>query len=435
MPIVLSFLSLLGLYLQVNVGFPYSLYILSGLLLFVYLPIRRAEIWVLLGTGAALLPTFCVVVPSQPIEYLMWDYVPSSGQLVLTVVSTLGLYKGLIKLQPSRFEQVFYWVLLVILCGTFLELAGPMRPLSDALRNRLYPPELTYEAIDRDIAEYGFYRPKFFTAEPSHLGKLVSLFLCLASVASPSPKRNMVLLVLSVLATAMIRSPACLIGIVVVAVNLVSLIGWKRIFRNPLVLIASFLLISLVGWRVSIEASRRLGFGGEEVESSAYIRLIGPVIATGEALRQRPVFGFGLGADSALKNVREVATYSHMSTQYVRDNAEKWDAVFGNAYSAFLIQFGVLGSLLCVVGIYLIKQGFGSGKIAVFWTFLATLGFFDPPINTPYFWGQVFLMLVAIEVGRHNMRYERSRMQRKPSTKSFLRRDIKPRKRLEALAS
>ncbi len=87
-------------------------------------------------------------------------------QITYSLVIGFALFLTLTLGTREQIARLFLTLALIILIGCLMEQHGGLRPISDAVRAKIYSNGL-YEADIRDMELYGHVRPKFFASEPS----------------------------------------------------------------------------------------------------------------------------------------------------------------------------------------------------------------------------------------------------------------------------
>lgn len=104
-------------------------------------------------------------------------------QLTYSIAIGYGLFLTMVRATRRQVTGLFLSLTLLLLVGCLLESYGGLRPLSDAVRERLYSRGL-YENDLRDTLYYGRPRPKFFASEPASVTFCYALFSFIWLVAS-----------------------------------------------------------------------------------------------------------------------------------------------------------------------------------------------------------------------------------------------------------
>lgn len=387
---VLFFGSIVALYLQLSLGVPFSVFLVLGLLLAAVqgrtVLVNKPLVYLFLAGFLSLLPT---ILSSGEIT----DQLRSLLLLLLSFTASAGVAATARNFGKRRLATWFWWISVAMIVCAALEVLGPLRPISDAIRNLIYSTEIIYSNTERDISSYGLVRPNLFASEPSHLGKFLALFLTVSAVCSAHKRK---FIVVGLLGFLVVRSPVILIGVIVPAAILIRGSGWKAKLRRPsrvLALLALFVGTLVFGYQVSVE---RLGLFGGTVEASAFLRVVRPFYMAVETLRQHPFSGFGIGADQALQALYLTTTFSNPGAAgaYIIDNYHDVGSVSGMSHMAVVVQLGLLGGALWLLGLGALRRVFNTEPM-VFWMFWGAYGIFVGSFNTPLFWAPICLVAAA----------------------------------------
>jgi hypothetical protein len=88
-------------------------------------------------------------------------------QLTYSLVIAYAMFLTLLQGDRRQISRILLIFCVAIIIGCLLEQYAGLRPLSDAVRERLYQMDQVYDADLRDQVLYGKVRPKLFTSEPS----------------------------------------------------------------------------------------------------------------------------------------------------------------------------------------------------------------------------------------------------------------------------
>lgn len=386
---VIFFLTIIGFYLQFSLGFPYSVFILAGILLALPALVARP----LLFVPAALMSFVGLVSILGTLLGGIFDsgQIMSLGLLVLSLVSATGLAAAARRFGPQKVSIWFWRLSLLLIIGAALEVLGPLRPLSDAVRASIYPTGLLYEGEARDLSSAGFIRPMLFTSEPSHLGKMLAVFLI---VSAANTNRRVKHMLAGAVGFAVVASPVILLAIVVPALLILRDRGIRRVFGSPPMLLLLALMSAGTVYFLFEAARTRLGLFGGALDPSAYLRIVRPIYMLREATLHRPLFGYGLGADDSLEQVTRAATAAGPYVGFVSQNLAKVGSQYGFSQIGILLSFGWLGGLGWLAATASLPRTFGGDRLA-FWAFWIGYGFFQGAINTPLHLAPLFLLATA----------------------------------------
>jgi CHASE2 domain-containing sensor protein len=164
-------LFLLGLYLgvalQISSGVPLTC-APSGVAGLIMLWRRRDQINPrhLAGLLAVVTVYLCSILAASDYAYLGKRF---TGLLQLTYSLVIGyaIFLTLVHGERRQIAGILLGFCIFIIVGCLLETYAGLRPISDAVRDRLYDSGVVYDANLRDQILYGRIRPKLFTSEPS----------------------------------------------------------------------------------------------------------------------------------------------------------------------------------------------------------------------------------------------------------------------------
>jgi hypothetical protein len=241
-----------------------------------------------------------------------------------------------------------------ILIGAAVELAGPLRPVSDAFRLYAYRYQVLNSDVTRDVGLYGSYRPKVFTSEPSLVGIWFSVTICAWLLLYPVrlfSRRTIVFLVALALMFYIQRSPTILFCVPVLACGLLApnVLSSDQSGIKPywLLIGTCAALIGVGAFFVLMPTNGLFQFmqGG-----SFYFRMIAPPGLTAQVIEKYPLFGIGL-ANQELLSV-EATTYfmghynGAMDVLSVQTSALN---IVANSFFLHWIFAGAVGGILLIL--------------------------------------------------------------------------------------
>lgn len=323
-------------------------------------------------------------------------------------------FVGLLRLGPGGIRWLFLSVLIVLLVGAALEVANVTKSASDWFRVNTLQSGI-YDRDQRDIADFGMIRPKFFASEPAKLGETMSIafVLWLSMVRRVTVPTGIVAFLLLALGLFLVRSPVIVFG--AIAYGLVCCaapsapVGVVRRSVAKFIIIGynilALLVPTLAYWMINNIPSTPQYF----TAGSFFARIIAPYYMAVEALRNRPLFGIGLGADDALTRL---AIGAYTATGRIHEvPIDAWATLGPNACSAFWFSFisiGVVGSLVLFVFVafFLKVLKVEVKAIVVYGIVFSTFWLMFGRMNSPVAWVTLF-MVVAIchmrTVGRQQL--------------------------------
>jgi hypothetical protein len=106
-------------------------------------------------------------------------------QLTYSMVIAYAIFLTLVHGERRQIAGILLCFCIAIIIGCLLENYAGLRPLSDAVRQRLYDAGVVYDADLRDEILYHRIRPKLFTSEPSAVTFAYTFYGALWFVISP----------------------------------------------------------------------------------------------------------------------------------------------------------------------------------------------------------------------------------------------------------
>tara|TARA_B100000575_G_scaffold276736_1_gene262408 strand:+ start:1485 stop:2714 length:1230 start_codon:yes stop_codon:yes gene_type:complete len=220
-------------------------------------------------------------------------------QIFTSLIIGLAIFFELKNYNLKFLSKFFMTLFCFLFIGAFIEVFTPFKFLLDALMEPLFPNYYANDVQDRDVLLYSLYRPKFFTSEPSHLGKFIAMILFFWRISTNHNNKNILFLLLLILSFLLVRSPLILVMIPVYFLiifllekDTIKSINPKRIFGSLI------LFIVLVFSSVNI-LQNRLNIASFGMDSSLNQRLIIPSFVAYEVLDSFPFFGVGIAGKEA----------------------------------------------------------------------------------------------------------------------------------------
>lgn len=387
----------IGIYTFGSIFFPFDIFIISGLIGLIFLKKNHWAIRPMLYIFAFSTFHFVVIILLQ-IEFANWvEQARSQSLFILTIFACLGFAATIDKLGMNVFRSVIFFMLSLLLTGILLENANVIRDFSEYIRKNIYDSSILYLGESRDETLFGAIRPKLFSSEPSYLAKFVGAIAAAAYLVAKTRLRVILIASISVILFFQVRSVANLGGVSIIflgiATDRASITRLKNIYKSAIWLV--FALLFLVAANQMIA---RLGLNGDLVEDSAYLRLIQPYAQAVTALTQRPLLGFGLGADSAVWRIKLESLYASNAPLGVLLTADRSLTDGSFVFSTFW-QYGVVGVGMLVYLFYLLIKRADPNKGLILSLYFGSLGLVTANIHTPYMWAYFTLVLSSAHLG------------------------------------
>ncbi|WP_299734774.1 hypothetical protein [uncultured Endozoicomonas sp.] len=346
-----------------------------------------------------LLSLITVFFGYDPNNYYLADRINSL--LILIYSISLGYIAFCMLLTSNKvfLESVFFKIVVVLLFGSFLEVATPFKQIVTLFKESLYYEH--YLAFERDIEFFGIVRPTFFSSEPSHLA--IFFMFCLLNwwLLTENKKKNLIYMVSLLASLLVIRSPVLIGGFIFLAFNFIFFELKKlNAYQKPLaiLILPAFFLISL--YFLSDFFAARLDAMFSLRDASFVIRIVVPPMLTYEVITASPLFGVGIGGKEVLFS-EIINLYDYFDVPpviYVGRLGQQ----FNNLFWEYIQYYGLLGGS---IGLYLFRRLFfalslESFILYIFFIMLLWSQFFGA-INGVRFWS-FFFILTAVLIHRNN---------------------------------
>ncbi|MBN9529188.1 MAG: hypothetical protein J0H82_23460 [Alphaproteobacteria bacterium] len=222
-------------------------------------------------------------------------------QLSYSLVIGYGLFLTMIRADRDQLSRLFLGFCLFMLIGCLLESYAGLRPVSDAVRMKIYDSGV-YDSDLRDQILYGRIRPKWFTSEPSAVTFAYTLYGFAWLVLSRWRWKLLGYLAMAGVGVVAMPGPTLLLMLVLVMPYELFVAG--RVPGQPasvnraitVVVLSALLLIAaaIVGSIVFAERLRTIDGGNDP---SFFFRVTGPMLVALEIFKVYPWAGAGLTAE------------------------------------------------------------------------------------------------------------------------------------------
>lgn len=401
----LVLLCMFGAYTKASLIFSYDTFVVPGLIAFAlfswrYKSLIFTTLVYILFVGAHL-----VVLISLGMDSLYYtEQLFSLGLFVLSMFAVLGYYCALSMLESEALLRLFVFLLIACLVGIFAERLGLLGPVNDIVRYSLYDEAFIANNPLRDITTYGFVRPTLFASEPSNVAKFYGSILGAYLVLSRT--RSIVLkgVMAAVSFVVLLPSVSFVFGLISGLFGRLRYAFMSLSIIKRVIITVVFLATGIV---VSWYVANRLGLLGGKMEVSAYARLVFPFRLAAEAIRNQPIFGYGLAADSSLLPL--------ISEVYKAPDTPVWilltqDRRFGSGSLHFAVvwQFGLVGVALFYWMTFRLLKALTPEKYAALFVGFLVVGFAIGNFHTPVLWSLLIPIAVALNKSGAPREYRRA---------------------------
>ena len=331
------------------------------------------------------------------------------GLLVLGYSSILVLlFWGYIKsFEIETLRAVCFFLLCCTVIFVALERTTPMSDFFYIIRDKLYPVGL-YINDKRDIAQYGFVRPKFLFSEPAHLAlHSIVICWCYLILSGKSILADVIkCLFISALLYILVGSPIYLLG----AIG--SLLIFSQRFPGTKNLLFAFLLLlfGLIFFLIEVEVPglERLQNIIDGKDGSANHRLVMPFSITVSVLSEYPIWGTGIsGSESAFDSFSSALGQHGIAAH---QDELSWKYNIHSVFLNLLISFGLVGFLsFFIISFVILAKRLPLKKVTLFFALALLLQLTWGAIILPRYW--LLLALIALFLIKDLQQYDKKEIQ------------------------
>ncbi|HEY1722410.1 MAG TPA: hypothetical protein VGG27_14300 [Magnetospirillaceae bacterium] len=298
----------------------------------------------------------------------------------------------------DQIARLFLTSALIILVGCLLEQYGGLRPISDAVRNKIYSSGV-YEADTRDMLIYGHVRPKFFASEPSAVSLSYVIFVFAWLVTSTWRWKLPAYVGLVGAGYVAVTGPTLLLMFVMLVPYELFIVGDRgkgglgsiKLFRYARVAVVGLLLCVVAYFAAEMLFAKRLHEITSGTDPSFFYRVEGPAIAAQQVIAHYPIAGAGLTGEPFIEDV--VVNAYIGSPNFSRDwtIASASSELLINYFWLHWIYLGLFWGVLMVIVISLWLRAAGVRQVAFCWFVWAILGQSSGAYVGPMTWAIFFL--------------------------------------------
>jgi len=319
-------------------------------------------------------------------------------QLTYSLVIAYAMFLTLLQGDRRQIARILLAFCFAIIIGCLLENYAGLRPVSDAVRERLYQMDQVYDADLRDQVLYGRVRPKLFTSEPSAVTFAYTHYCSVWLALSPWRYKYLVYAGLLGLAIIVLPGPTLMLMLLLATPYLLFLAGGER-RTSPTRMVGAVVmthgddLVAYVGGQVLFAARLHDLQAGKD--ASFFYRFTGPMLVAIDMFKHHPWAGAGLTGEPFVEE--EVVTIYVHSPAY----SIGWEGVTPstelliNYFWLHWIYFGAVWGLLMTVAYSLWFKTIGVPSLAFCWTAWAILGQASGAYVGPTCWAVLLLLGAA----------------------------------------
>jgi hypothetical protein len=298
-------------------------------------------------------------------------------QLIYSLSAAYGLLLTMAVADSRQIARLYLWFCLIIAGGCLLETYGGLRPISDAVRHRIYNTGV-YNADIRDMILYGRVRPKFFASEPAAVTFTYSICCFVWLAVSGWRWKILGYGVLVALGMVSMPGPTLLLMLLLLVPYELSLAATDNSASARTIGLVKFCLFTVLlivgaaylGSAVYAERVHHLAMGDDP---SFFYRVLGPALAAQYVIGHYPIAGTGLTG--------EMVAYQGIMNAFAQSPAfsPAWDVgpsseALSNYFWLHWINLGLVCGLLAMAVLSIWLRTAGVGHLAFCWLVWAIMG-------------------------------------------------------------
>lgn len=319
-------------------------------------------------------------------------------QLSYSFIIGYGFYLTFLLHDRRALARVFAWFSSLILIGCALENhVAPFKAVSDTVRGMIFDFGV-YDADRRDMLLYGQVRPKLFTSEPSAVTFGFVLFAFCWYVLSEWKWKLAGYGLMLAAAFLLLRGPTLLLGLVLLGPYELFLAPRRESRRGTSYdlergTLAVLLALVLAGVAVAVGLSvyaERIEAIRDGTDPSFFSRVTAPFLVAVEVIRDRPVAGIGLTAESLIDGlVNQIYTQSGgLVSQYTFKSAKY---ALTNYFWTHWIYLGLIWGAVILVALSFYLRVLGAPSVLFCWSVWMIFGQASGAYVSPKTWIVLYL--------------------------------------------
>lgn len=323
-------------------------------------------------------------------------------QLVYSLVIGYALFLTLVRATREQVERLFLTLSLIILVGCLLEQYGPLRPISDAVRNRIYTSGV-YELDIRDEMLYGHVRPKFFASEPSAVSLCYTIFSFTWMVVSRWRWKLPAYIALIAAGFFATSGPTLLLMFLLLIPYQLFIAGRApgtgiSAARLMKISILGVLLAGMTYFVATAFFAHRLHDISEGSDPSFFYRVEGPILAAQEVLSRYPIAGAGLTGEPFIEDVVVNAYIRSPAFSRGWHIASPATELLINYFWLHWIYLGLVWGTFAILAVSGWLRSMGVRQVAFCWIVWVILGQASGAYVGPMTWAILFLAAAAAQL-------------------------------------
>lgn len=328
-------------------------------------------------------------------------------QLAYSLIIGYALFLTMVHGQRKQIAAILLAFCTFIIVGCLLENYAGLRPISDAVRERIFEAAYVYDADRRDEVLYGKVRPKLFTSEPSAVTFGFTHFCSVWLVTSTWRYKLLIYGGLVVAALVVMPGPTLVLMLLLAIpyfIFLSSTVDGVRQGSAATRLIGaialSMVVLGVAVWIGNMFFAERLKELSGGKDASFFYRFTGPMLVAFEMFDKHPWAGAGLTGEPFIAN-DVVNVYMNAPGFQAAWKIPKIGDVLTNYFWLHWIYLGLVWGVVVLAGISGWLRVLGVPSVLYCWTCWAILGQASGAYVGPKTWAVLFTAAAASILATH----------------------------------
>jgi hypothetical protein len=322
-------------------------------------------------------------------------------QLTYSLVIGYALFLTMVHGQRKQVSSILLAFCLFIIVGCLLETYAGLRPISDAVREKIFDAAYVYDADLRDEILYGKVRPKLFTSEPSAVTFGFTHFCSVWLVTSPWRYKLLVYAGLVGAALVVMPGPTLVLMLLLAIPYFIFLSGRVDGVRHGSTatrligaIALSVVVLGVAVWIGNMFFAERLKELAGGQDASFFYRFTGPMLVAFEMFDKYPWAGAGLTGEPFIAN-DVVNVYMNAPGFQAAWKIPKIGDVLTNYFWLHWIYLGLIWGAVIFAGISGWLRILGVPSVLYCWAVWTILGQASGAYVGPKTWAVLFTAAAA----------------------------------------